>query len=134
MSAAVAVVLMAAVLAAAPKAEILGRWSGTSICARIPGNEACHDETIVYEFVDVPGAADSVHLNASKIVKGRTELMGELDLRFDPAHRRWAGEFTSRRGRGAWVYWIRGAALTGKLYLLPDSTVARNVAARRKRA
>jgi hypothetical protein len=124
-------VVLAAALTAAPKSEVLGRWQGTSICTRIPGNESCHDEKVIYDFMNVPGAPDSVRLNAAKIVNGRPEPMGELDFRFDPAHRRWACEFTSRRGRGVWVLWIRGAALTGKLYLLPDSTIARNVSARK---
>jgi hypothetical protein len=116
----------------APKREILGTWQGTSICTHIPGNEACHDETVRYEFTDLPKRGDAVHLNALKLVAGRFESMGEMDFRYDRPRNRWASEFESRRGRGVWTFTVHDSALTGTLFRLPDSTIARNAAARRR--
>ena len=124
----------AAAPAKAPKNEILGTWRGTSLCTKIPGNESCHDETVLYEFTDVPNSPDSVHVNALKMVNGKFESMGEIDFRYEPARHRWTSEFSTRRGHAVWVFWVRGNAVTGKLHELPDSTVTRNVSARRKPA
>lgn len=113
--------------AQAPKAEILGRWDGTSICTKISGNERCHDETVVYRFIDLPSRPDAVELQAAKIVDGREEPMGELPFTFDVRERRWTSEFQSPRAHGLWSFSIEGNELAGVLYLLPDRTVARNV-------
>lgn len=120
--------------AAAPKAEVLGRWKGTSICTKIPGNEFCRDEVVVYEFMDVASDPDLVKLKAAKVVEGREEPMYELDFRYEAGQRRWTCEFVRPRAHGVWIYGVRGGELTGTLLLLPDRTVARNVAARRDEA
>ena len=118
--------------AQAPKQQILGRWDGTSICTRIPGNEACRDETVVYRFIDLPSRADAVELQAAKIVNSADEPMYELPFTFDERERQWTSEFRSPRAHGLWAYTIDGNGLTGVLYLLPDRTVARNVKATRQ--
>jgi hypothetical protein len=118
--------------AAVPKTEILGRWKGTSICTKIPGNEFCRDEVVVYEFVDVASEPDAVKLKAAKIVEGREEPMYEVEFRYEAGQRRWACEFVRPRAHGIWMYAVRGRELTGTLLLLPDRAVARNVAARRE--
>jgi len=120
--------------AAAPKAEILGRWKGTSTCAKIPGNEFCRDEVVVYEFVDVESEPDVVKLKAAKVIEGREEPMYGLDFRYEAGEHRWTCEFVRPRAHGVWIYTVRGGQLTGTLLLLPDRAVARNVTARRDEA
>jgi hypothetical protein len=112
------------------KAEILGRWRGTSTCTRIPGNEFCHDEEVAYDFVAIPDS-EKVRLKAAKIVDGREEPMYELDFEYQAAEHRWACEFERPRAHGIWAYAVDGSRLTGTLYILPGNEVARHVAARR---
>ena len=52
----------------APKSEILGVWKGSSICTKVEGNEFCHDESVVYTVVDVPGQPATVALKAERVV------------------------------------------------------------------
>jgi hypothetical protein len=118
-------------IAPAPKAEILGLWKGSSTCAKIEGNEFCHDETIVYNFVDVPDKPATVALKAARIVD-RT-LVRAFDLYFDyrPDTGEWTCEFDRDKARGLWTYVIAGDGLTGTAMLLPERKVVRNVTAKR---
>jgi hypothetical protein len=121
-------------LGASEPPAILGRWEGTSTCVKIPENAACHDETVIYEFrpsKDKPGA---VTLDASKLVNGSPQSMGELDFTYDEAHQRWSGEFSSARVHIRWSYSIDGNTMTGTCVLLPSETVVRNVRVTRSEA
>src|SRR3954462_11644427 len=60
-------------------ASPLGIWRGTSVCLVHPS--ACHDETVVYRITKMKGA-DSVAIDAAKIVNGVEEGMGVLSCRF----------------------------------------------------
>ncbi len=116
--------------AAAPVDQILGRWKGVSICSKIPGNDACKDEVVVYEFTRSAQKADAVHARADKIVNGQQLNMGEFDMEYSLANQRWEYEFNARV-RAMWTFSATGKELTGTLYLLPDNTVARNARAQK---
>jgi hypothetical protein len=117
--------------APAPKAEILGLWKGTSTCAKIEEHEFCNDETIVYNFVDIPSQPATVALKAARIVDGTMQRTFDLYFTYRPETRKWTCEFTRPQGRAVWEYVIEGDGLTGSAKLLPDLTVVRNVAAKR---
>ncbi len=117
--------------APAPKAEILGLWKGSSTCTKIEGNEFCHDETIVYNFVDVPGKPATVALKAAKIVDGTVVRSFDLYFVYRPEAGDWACEFDRGTSRGVWTYVAAGDGLTGTAMLLPERKIVRNVTAKR---
>ena len=117
--------------AVAPKAEILGLWRGTSVCAKVEGNEFCHDETIVYNFVDVPTEPATVGLKAARVVDGTLLRTYDLYFTYRQDERRWTCEFDQGKVRAVWAYVVAGDALTGTAALLPDLTIVRNVTAKR---
>lgn len=118
-------------VAPAPKAQIIGLWKGSSTCAKIEGNEFCHDETIVYNFVDVPDKPATVALKAARIVDHTVVRAFDLHLEYRPDTGDWACEFDRDTSRGVWTYVIAGDALTGTAMLLPDHKIVRNVTAKR---
>lgn len=117
--------------ATAPKAAILGLWKGTSICAKVEGNEFCHDETVVYNFVDVPSQPATVALKAARIVDGTLLRTYDLYFTFQPDNGKWTCEFARGEVRAVWDYVAEGDGLTGTAMLLPDLNIIRNVTAKR---
>src|SRR4051812_8007988 len=57
----------------------IGVWRGTSTCTKRPS--ACHDEIVVYRITRT--TADSLSMDARKIVNGQEEEMGVIAC--DPA-------------------------------------------------
>jgi hypothetical protein len=115
-------------LAAQPyePSELVGVWRGTSTCTDRVAAPACNDEVVVYEFTagDKPSR---VHWKAEKVVNGRKELMGELDLEYQASEACWKAEFSSPRVRGAWCLVVAGKHLTGTGRLLPGKQTVRRV-------
>lgn len=109
---------------------ILGRWSGTSICVKAEWNAACNDESVVYEFVP-SDSAGRITLHASKVIAGKPEPMGDLDVSYDPAARRWFGDFDNARVSIRWIYEVAGSRLTGRVVDRRTFRVSRNVTASR---
>lgn len=121
----------AAVPAAAPKDEIVGVWKGTSICAKVEGNEYCKDETVVYNFVDVPDQPATVVLKAAKFVDDAVVPMYTLYFTYRPDSHEWACEFTRPSFTGVWAYDVHGDEMTGTATIVPSGKVVRNVTAKR---
>jgi hypothetical protein len=117
--------------AAAPKAEILGLWKGSSICTKVQAAELCHDETVVYNFIDVPSQPATVTLKAARIVDGMLQTTFSIYVTYRPDEHRWTSEFEASRSRGIWTYVRNGDELTGSVALLPELTVLRNLTAKR---
>lgn len=117
--------------APAPKAEILGVWKGSSVCTKVEGSEFCHDETIVYNFVDVPEQPATVVLKAGKVVGATVQPMYSLYFTYRPDEGRWTCEFERPRFRGVWAYVVHGDEMTGTAAMLPSLTIVRNVVAKR---
>jgi len=108
----------------------IGTWRGTSLCADRVAAPACRDETVVYELT--PGAeAGTVHWVADKIVNGRREPMGELELAFDEAEACWKAEFRSPRVQVIWCLVVDGTRLSGTARLLPADRIVRTVELRK---
>jgi len=123
----VATVLTAFPLAAQSPRAILGRWTGESICIKASWNAACHDEHVVYEVTPLGADSMRVHMEAFKIVAGRTEPMYGQDLTYDPRQRAWLGEFRNARVHILWRYELHGAALDGRLNMIPSGALARTI-------
>ena len=107
-----------------PKAPTpVGTWRGTSVCLVHPS--ACHDEIVVYRIART-NAADSVTVDARKIVRGEEQEMGVLSCRFTSP----SGPVTCAMPLGTWQFRIRNDSLVGELRL-PDNRKFRDVRAMR---
>jgi len=118
-------------LQASDPAQLIGVWRGTSTCSDRVAAPACQDETIVYEFKAGPQPG-TVHWVADKIVNGKREPMGELDLTYDTGESCWKVEFTSPRVKMVWRLTVEGRHLSGTARLLPGNETVRKVDARKQ--
>lgn len=106
-----------------PKAATpVGTWRGTSVCLVRPS--ACHDEIVVYRIARTN--ADSVTVDARKIVRGEEQEMGVLMCRVTSKN----GSLTCTIPQGTWLFRIRNDSLVGELRV-PDNTKFRDVRATR---
>jgi len=101
----------------------VGVWRGTSVCLVHPS--PCNDETVVYRITQIK-AADSLSLDARKIVRGEEEEMGVLACHFA----RPTSQITCAMRQGVWHFRVANDSLTGELRL-PDNTRYRDVRTRR---
>jgi len=108
---------------------VLGTWTGTSTC--VGNRPACKNETVVYRFVPLDGHPNEVRLYADKIIDGKRVPMGALVLEVDQRRGTLRGEFTRGQTHGEWSFAVMGKAMTGKLVILPERSVGRDVKARR---
>ena len=99
----------------------VGIWRGTSVCLVRPS--ACHDEIVVYRIAPMK-AADSLTVDARKIVGGEEQEMGVLTCRFTSPN----GPLTCAIPRGTWQFRVRDDSLVGELRL-SDNTKFRDVRA-----
>ena len=97
----------------------LGVWRGTSTCLVRPS--PCHDEIVVYRISQAKGA-DSVMLDARKIVSGEEQEMGVLTCHFTSPN----GPLTCVIPHGTWQFRVRNDSLVGEL-LQRDNTRFRDV-------
>jgi len=97
----------------------VGVWRGTSVCLVRPS--ACNDEVVVYRITPMK-AADSVAVDARKIVRGEEQEMGVLGCRLAPR----SGQLNCTIPQGVWHFSVRNDSLTGELRL-PDNTRFRDV-------
>jgi hypothetical protein len=86
---------------------------------------ACNDENVVYRITPLK-AADSLAVDARKIVRGEEQDMGVLGCRLVPL----TGQLTCATPQGVWHFSMHNDSLTGELRLL-DNTRYRRVRARR---
>lgn len=123
-----ALLLAVAAKTTPPLASILGEWHGASICVDRAFAPACKDEVVIYRFT--PGAKDTVHCAAFKIVSGEEQWMADLD--FTP--RGHAGDWLCdmrTRYHGNWRFHVADTLLTGDLVDVPTKTQVRSVRATR---
>src|SRR5215208_8223081 len=85
----------------------VGTWRGTSLCLVRPS--ACNDEIVVYRIAPTK-AADSLTVDARKIVRGEEEEMGVLACRFTSP----GGLLTCALPRGTWQFRVRNDSLVGE--------------------
>jgi hypothetical protein len=105
--------------------ELVGDWEGESVCGA--GFPACHDEHVVYHITKPPDEQGNVSIAADKIVGGRPDPMGVIELKYDAARQTLKGEMKNNRYRGVWEFRVEGDTLEGTLTILPDKTVARRI-------
>ena len=103
----------------------VGIWRGTSVCLVHPS--PCKDEIVVYRITKMK-AADSVAVDARKIVRGEEEEMGVLPCHVTPL----SGQVTCTMPQGVWHFSVRGDSLVGELRL-HDNTRFRDVRTMRAR-
>ena len=109
--------------------SLLGRWHGRSICDRAPGNEACHDEEVIYHVAPSPQHPGRVRLDADKVVNGAIIPMGALEFDFDKATDTWISEFRNARVDVLWRLHVTGSRLDGRLEDVPSRRLRRRVSA-----
>ena len=97
----------------------VGIWRGTSVCLVRPS--ACNDEIVVYRIAHTQ-AADSLTVDARKIVRGEEQAMGVLTCRVTSP----TGPLTCAMPQGTWQFRVRNDSLVGELRL-PDNTKFRDV-------
>lgn len=128
---AAAVVFTLVVQPSAPgPSQLLGTWRGTSTCTDRVAAPACNDEIVVYEFTQgaKPGL---VHWVADKVVNGKREPMGEMDLAYDETEKCWKAEFSSPRVKSVWRVSVDGNRMTGSARLVPGNETIRKIDARK---
>ena len=97
----------------------VGTWRGTSTCLVRPSS--CNDEVVVYRITPMK-AADSLSVDARKIVRGEEEAMGVLVCHLAKP----SGQLTCAFPQGVWYFRARNDSLTGELRL-GDNTRFREV-------
>ena len=102
-----------------------GTWTGTSIC--VGDRPACKNETVVYRFVPVAGHPHQIRQLADKIIDGKRIPMGALTFDYDEPAGKLTCEFTWGSTHGIWSFSIAGDSMTGKLEMLPERTIGRDV-------
>lgn len=126
-------VVIAALLARAASAQTpsqrstsatpVGTWRGTSICLIRPS--PCNDEIVVYRITRLK-AADSLAMDARRIVRGEEQEMGVLTCHSVPTN----GQLSCTIPQGVWHFSVRGDSLIGE-FRLPDNGKYRDVRALR---
>jgi hypothetical protein len=97
----------------------VGIWRGTSLCTVRPS--ACNDEIVVYRITR-RATADSLTIDARKIVNGREEEMGTLGCAYMTAD----SQLRCTIPNGEWQFRLRSDSLLGELRL-PDGRKFRDV-------
>jgi hypothetical protein len=92
----------------------VGIWRGASVCLVRPS--ACNDEIVVYRITPMK-AADSLAIDARKIVRGEEQEMGVLGCRWASL----SGQLTCTIPQGVWHFRVRNDSLTGELRLVDDT-------------
>jgi len=112
--------------AAGQQTSLTGDWTGDSIC--VGHNSSCHDEKVVYHITIVPFTnPEQVQIAADKIVDGKLESMGVIDLIYDTTKQMLAGDLKNSRFGGVWQFTVRGNTIEGALILVPGHYVARQI-------
>jgi hypothetical protein len=91
----------------------VGTWRGISLCLVRPS--ACKDEVVIYRISHTK--ADSMTLDARKIVNGEEQEMGVLACRFTSPN----GPLVCVFPRGTWKFHVRSDSLVGELRLVDDT-------------
>jgi hypothetical protein len=101
----------------------VGIWRGTSTCLIRPS--PCNDESVVYRITRLT-AADSLTVDARKIVRGEEQKMGVLTCHLVPTN----GQLSCTIPQGVWHFSVKGDSLIGE-FRHPDNGKYRDVRALR---
>jgi hypothetical protein len=106
------------------RSSLVGDWTGESIC--VGNNPSCHDEKVIYH-VSIAGEPDKVAIAADKIVDGKPEPMGVIELKYDASKQTLTGETQTPRYHLLWEFTIKGNIMEGTLSILPAKTIGRRI-------
>ena len=105
--------------------QLTGDWTGESICVGEVG--ACKDEQVVYHVSVDPTDQTKVKIGADKMVNGKPDFMGDIDLKFNATNNTLTGELNGPRYRGVWEFTVKGNLMWGTLSLLPEKRIVRQI-------
>ena len=121
----VVILLLSIPFGVAQTTSLTGDWTGESIC--VGNNPSCHDEKVVYHISVDTSDSTKVKIAADKIVDGKPEPMGVIDLNYDAGKQTLTGETQTARYRLWWEFMIKGNIIEGTLSVLPEKTIARRI-------
>jgi hypothetical protein len=121
----VVVLLLSMPFGVAQTTSLAGDWTGESIC--FGNNPSCHDEKVVYHISIDTSDSTKIKIAADKIVDGKPDPMGVIDLKYDSGKQTLTGELQNSRSRGRWEFAVQGNIIEGGLYILPDRAVGRKI-------
>ena len=107
----------------------VGTWTGTSTC--VGNRPACKNEIAVYRFIPIAVHPKQLRQLADKIIDGKRVPMGALVFELNDSTGVLACEFKWGQTHGVWSYAAAGDTITGKLLLLPERSIVRDVKVRR---
>ena len=102
----------ALLLAAASPDPIIGTWEGTSLCQVKPS--PCHDEHVIYRLSLLQPR--QYRIDAYKLVAGKEDFMGAIDVALDPAGSELDGPVMSGgQVRGELRLVLKGTRMSGRM-------------------
>lgn len=107
--------------------EIVGIWSGSSVCVDRKAAPACNDEQVVFEISGSAGKPKTVTVKADKVVDGKRVSMGVLEFTHDAKSGSWTSEFETPRVHDLWRLTVNRAMLTGTLTSIPSRAIVRKI-------
>ena len=111
----------ALLLAAASPDPIVGTWEGTSLCQVKPS--PCHDEHVIYRLSFLQPR--QYRIDAYKLVAGKEDFMGAIDVALNPAGSELDGPVMSAgQVRGELRLVLKGAHMSGRM-IQADGTLYR---------
>ncbi|HEY0320055.1 MAG TPA: hypothetical protein VGC66_03715 [Pyrinomonadaceae bacterium] len=107
--------------------ELVGNWSGESVCVDKEKFPACHDEQVIYRIAKTSGKSDTLTITMDKIVNNKPETMGVFDFVYNAQKQTLSSEFTRNKWHGIWEFVVKGDLLEGTLAILPDKVIVRRI-------
>ena len=104
--------------------DLVGNWTGTSLCQVRPS--PCHDEDVIFRFSKPQG--DKITVQADKLVDGKAVTMGVSEWTYE----RSSGTLTWQTPRGTWKLVVEGDAMNGTL-VVPENVLFRKVHLKRSK-
>src|SRR5437764_6085236 len=93
----IVVLLLSTPFGIAQTTSLVGDWTGESVC--VGNNPSCHDEKVVYHISIDPSDSTKVTIAADKIVDGKPEPMGVINLKYDASIHTLTGESQTQTAR-----------------------------------
>ena len=113
--------------------NLVGDWSGESICVNKEKFPACKDEVVVYHIKKVAGKSNTVNLSADKIVNGKPEFMGDFDFIYLANKHVLLTDFKNERVHLTIAFDVKGDVLEGGMFTFPEKIQARKIKVKKEK-
>ena len=130
--------LLLAFLAATPvqtnfaaAGDVIGEWRGTSLCTNRQIAPACKDEQVHFVFSKWNSSSGTMHVDARKLVDGKYQSMGEMDLEYAASTDTWSHRLENPGHQATWSFHVVGGELDGTLADQASGAQIRKVSAKR---